>query len=62
MYAKIHPTIAVHSHPKHQAYGGYFIAPYQREEQRTRHCIGGMTAHKTVSTTLISVYQMQYTF
>ena len=62
MYPQIHSAIAICRHPKHQATGGYFVAPNQRKEQRTRHRIRRMATDKAVLSAAIAIYQMQYTF
>ena len=60
MHPKVHPAIAISRHPKHQTEGGCFFSPYQRKQQRTRHRIRRMTAHKTVRSATVSAHDVQH--
>ena len=62
MYSQVHATITIESHPRHQTCGGYFVAPYQAEQQSTSHRIGGMRRAEPVQSSAVSSHQMDQAF
>ena len=61
MHPEIHPTIAIKSHPEHQAAGGYFVSAKQREKQGARHRVCRMAADKTIHSARVTTDDMEHT-